>query len=318
MISNFLKFQGLLVGGVFVHIPFLLRPDLKEGDRISAFRGTEELMLRCGGAFTELLLLGKKLQEVAGFTHRIGQLLTALKAQPAISADSPSTKAKDGIHMMGVSISVPSDDKQRRRLLLKALNLDVVAGQSVLVTGPNGAGKTSLFRVLAGLWKADEGDFSYPGSSIFWLPQKPYLVLGTLRDQVVYPQRVGFDRSKDDQVSECLRKAGLARLLEADGGLGPALDVVHFEWNEVLSGGERQRIGFARLFSHQPAFAVLDEATSAINADHEHELYRQVMSSRCTFFSIAHRLALRQYHHWELEVKGDGEGTWALTKLPQN
>lgn len=83
-INNFLKFQGLLVGGVFVHIPFMLRSDLGEADRISHFRGTEELMLRCGGAFTEIILLGKSLQEVAGYTHRITELMNALEKGPSV------------------------------------------------------------------------------------------------------------------------------------------------------------------------------------------------------------------------------------------
>lgn len=104
MADNIAKFQGLLVGGIFVHIPFLLRKDVSEGERVSSFRATEELMLRCGSAFTEVLLLGKSLDELAGHTHRISQLFRALDssqlsaANPAVdaAAESITFKARRG------------------------------------------------------------------------------------------------------------------------------------------------------------------------------------------------------------------------------
>ena len=83
----------------------------------------------------------------------------------------------------------------------------------------------------------------------------------------------------------------------------------------MLSGGERQRVGFARLYYHRPKFAVLDEATSAINPDEESALYRKVMEGGTTVFSIAHRLELRRFHQAELRIKGDGSGDWVLTQL---
>jgi len=137
--------------------------------------------------------------------------------------------------------------------------------------------------------------------------------MGTLRDQVAYPRRLGFDQSEDAAVLDCLRAAGLGQLAAS----APAgLDLLHPEWDAVLSGGERQRIGFARLYFHRPVFAVLDEATSAINPGEEERLYHEVQKMGTTVFSIAHRLELRKFHQLELCLKGDGSGQWELKSLP--
>jgi len=226
------------------------------------------------------------------------------------------------------------------RLLIRGLNLRVEAGASTLVTGPNGCGKTSLFRTLAGLWPAVSGSCARPSSGLMWLPQRPYLVLGTLRDQVAYPTLLGFGEAEDARVEEALRQAGLGKMLDratkeqarraqssprlrrASGGgrlsatgLYSPLSIVHEEWADVLSGGERQRLGFARLFFHRPRFAVLDEATSAINPDEEAALYAGVARMGTTMLSIAHRLELRKFHTRELKVKGDGTGAWEVEEL---
>ena len=186
-----------------------------------------------------------------------------------------------------------------------------------------------------------------------WLPQRPYLLQGSLRDQVVYPHvalaesnaaRVkrerraagrgskapsaggGGSRSRgkdassssaaeeeDERVKRCLRLAGLGKFVDGTLGVpGLGLDTRHLEWNDVLSGGERQRIGFARLFYHAPPFAILDEATSAINPDEEGTLYEAVIAQGTTVVSIAHRLELRECHELELKLLGDGEGGWEL------
>ena len=383
--DNVSKFQGLLVGSIFVHVPFMVRAANSEGERISVFRATEELMLRCGSAFTEVLLLGRNLDELAGYTHRLGQLFRTMdagvKAEDAktlekakarlararearetgvVDVDKSSSARTNVIAFEDVSVGAP-EPGGGHRLLVERVSMVVEPGRNLLITGPNGSGKTSLLRVLAGLWAPLSGAVTTPslpagragappsGKAMMWLPQRPYLLQGSLRDQVVYPNvalaesnaaRIkrerrasrgagagAFSRSaarssdnavsssaaeeEDERVKRCLRLAGLGKFV--DGTIpGVGLNTRRLEWNDVLSGGERQRIGFARLFYHAPPFAILDEATSAINPDEEGTLYQAVIAQGTTVVSIAHRLELRECHELELKLLGDGEGGWEL------
>ena len=164
-----------------------------------------------------------------------------------------------------------------------------------------------------------------PSRNVMWLPQRPYLVLGSLRDQVTYPMLhravqdpgdsnvVPITEKEDERIQSCLRRAGLDRFVDQPEGL----DLEHHEWNSVLSGGERQRLGFARLFYAQPQYAVLDESTSALNPEIEEKLYSEITSGsmKVTVISIAHRMALSKYHDKRLHIEGDGSGKWTVESL---
>lgn len=143
-----------------------------------------------------------------------------------------------------------------KEILVKDLHFEMRKGQHVIVTGPNGCGKTSLFRILAGLWRVQEGRIIRPDTKgVFYVPQKPYLPKGTLRDQVIYPDTKESMLQKnvsDSDLETILQLVHLHYLVKREGGFDSCN-----EWNDVLSGGEKQRIAFSRLFYHKPVFAVL-------------------------------------------------------------
>jgi vitamin B12/bleomycin/antimicrobial peptide transport system ATP-binding/permease protein len=183
----------------------------------------------------------------------------------------------------------------RSRVLLEHVSFTVASGDTLLLSGPTGTGKTSLMKAVAGLWSFGSGRIVRPPrEEIMFLPQKPYLILGSLRQQIQYP-RAGD--TSDETLMAMLREVDLAHLPAQFGGLDA--DV---QWADVLSGGEQQRLAFARLLLNRPHFAVLDEATSALDIDSEERLYARLARQAIAFVSIGHRESLRKFHKREIEL----------------
>ena len=185
-----------------------------------------------------------------------------------------------------------------QQTLVEDLSLTVEPHQSLAIVGESGVGKSSLLRAIAGLWNQGSGNIVRPSSnSMLFLPQKPYMILGTLRQQLLYPHT--DSHIPDAQLEESLRQVNLADLTAKVGGLD-----VELSWSDVLSLGEQQRLAFARLLLTKPSYAILDEATSALDVQNEKRLYQMLQQSDTTIVSVGHRPSLLQYHQKVLQLRG--------------
>ncbi|XP_040414888.1 lysosomal cobalamin transporter ABCD4 isoform X2 [Cygnus olor] len=278
--------------------------------------------------FSQLIDLSSTVTDVAGYTHRIGELQETLLSlgrrknenysEAKASWDLDSYAGQDAVPkdtaflLERVTLSVPSSGK----LLIKDLSLRISEGDSVMIVGNTGTGKTSLLRVLGGLWESTRGSIQmltcFGPHGVLFLPQRPFFTDGSLREQVIYPLKEIYPVSgpaDDERIVRFLELAGLTDLLARAGGLDEQVD---WNWYDILSPGEMQRLSFARLFYLQPRYAVLDEATSALTEEVEHELYRVCLQLGMTLVSVGHRPSLEKFHSWILKLHG--EGRWELMR----
>jgi putative ATP-binding cassette transporter len=184
------------------------------------------------------------------------------------------------------------------------LSLSIGPGHGLLIVGPSGCGKSSLLRAIAGLWHAGSGRIIGPESQeMLFLPQRPYMVQGSLREQLLYPN--GHIGRTDEVLLEVLKQVNLPDLAANFDGLDAELD-----WSKVLSVGEQQRVAFARVLLIGPRYAILDEATSALDIANEESLYEQLAATSTTLVSVGHRPSILKYHQQVLVLSGDGN--WKL------
>jgi vitamin B12/bleomycin/antimicrobial peptide transport system ATP-binding/permease protein len=191
-----------------------------------------------------------------------------------------------------------------QRTLVEDLSIELATGQGLLVMGPSGCGKSSLLRAIAGLWNSGTGTITRPeAEQILFLPQRPYMVLGTLRAQLLYPNT--HLEVEEQHLKQILEQVNLAGLEDRFGGFDAEQN-----WADVLSLGEQQRLTFARLLLNKPKYAILDEATSALDLGNEERLYQHLQAIGTTFLSVGHRSTLTNYHQSLLELSQDK--TWQL------
>lgn len=205
----------------------------------------------------------------------------------------------DNLKFENVPILSPNGD-----VLVEKMTFEIKPGMNLMITGPNGCGKSSLFRIMGQLWPLTGGVLHKPSlEKIFYIPQRPYLPVGTLRDQLIYPHTKGQSREAggtDAELFEVLKQVRLDYLVEREKGWDSEND-----WNDVLSGGEKQRMAMGRLLYHKPIYAILDECTSAVSIDVEGHLYSYMKSQGITLITVSHRDTLWKYHEYLLKFKGD-------------
>jgi putative ATP-binding cassette transporter len=186
-------------------------------------------------------------------------------------------------------------------------NTEIAKGERVLIVGPSGSGKSTLFRAIAGLWPWGAGQITLPDRSrMMFLPQRPYLPLGTLRAAICYPASVR--KFPIAEVKAALKRCELDALI-------PRLNEQE-RWDRVLSGGEQQRLAFCRLILHKPDWVFMDEATSALDDESQQSmmsLFSKELAS-ATLISIAHRQGLDAFHDRTLTLVESVSGARLVTK----
>jgi putative ATP-binding cassette transporter len=280
------------------------------------FRGELALggLMQTVGAFNQvqdaLSFFVVSYKEVAAWSSVVERLVgfeRTLQDMRAQAATSEGIRRTDGsathLALEGVHLFLPDGQP-----LLENVNLSLGRGDTVLLGGASGSGKSTLLRAIAGIWPFGRGEIrAARDARILFLPQKPYLPIGTLRDVVSYPRPAsGVD---DQALDETLEAVGLPEL-------AARLDEVG-HWALQLSPGEQQRIAFARALVQKPDWLFLDEATSAVDEATEARLYRLVRErlAGTTVFSVGHRATLRPFHARELLVHPNGSGSPSIVDV---
>jgi putative ATP-binding cassette transporter len=266
----------------------------------SAFGEVQDSLSFIVSSYTDIAAWRAVVERLAGFQRSLELAHNQAATKVGIRhADGNGA----GLIVDGVELDLPGGQP-----LIEDVNLSLKPGESALLSGPSGVGKSTLLRAIAGIWPFGRGEIRVPSNTrLLFLPQKPYLPIGTLREAVSYPMPPGG--VDDTNLREAIESVGLPELA------GRLDDSSH--WALQLSPGEQQRIAFARALVQKPDWLFLDEATSAVDEPTEARLYRLVRDRlpRTTLFSVGHRATLRPFHDRQLYVQPDGDGPASIVDV---
>jgi len=265
----------------------------------AAFGQVQDSLSFIVSSYTDIAAWRAVVERLAGF-------------QSALKLAHTQASTKVGIHHAdgnggGLIVDGVELDRPDGQPLIANVSLSLERGESALLSGPSGVGKSTLLRAIAGIWPFGHGDIRMPSNArVLFLPQKPYLPIGMLREVVSYPMPAGG--VDDTNLREALLAVGLPELA------GRLDETSH--WAIQLSPGEQQRIAFARALVQKPDWLFLDEATSAVDEPTETRLYRLVRDRLpwTTLFSVGHRATLRPFHDRQLFAQPDGDGPASIVE----
>ncbi len=265
----------------------------------SAFAFTQLL-----GAFSLIINQFQAISTFAAVTARLSAMVGAVDKRLPGAHTATEVDGVDGrIAYDGLTLFSPEAGQE----ILKNLTADIPGGTKVLVVGSNEAARNALFRATAGIWPDEAGTLVRPPlDKISFLPQRPYLPPGTLRDVLV---RTGREKDiTDDQIATALHGLGLDSIQLRAGGLDTEQD-----WSAFLSLGEQQLLALTRMIFARPAVAVLDRVTASVKPSQLREVLRRLDENSIPYIIFAEDAESVELYDAVLAIDSDGGWTWSRT-----
>mmetsp|Transcript_78571 Transcript_78571/g.238366 ORF Transcript_78571/g.238366 Transcript_78571/m.238366 type:complete len:654 (-) Transcript_78571:103-2064(-) len=312
--TSFSVFNRSFHWATFAVAPLMVGPAYLRGE--VEFGAISQAGMAFGTILGGLTLVMNKMETLSNFAVRVRRLqaldeglareqartkasqLSSFAGASCIASVELPTGGPAVLQLRGVTLRTPPRAMAVQQTLAEGLSLQLLGGQSLLISGDSGIGKSSLLRAIGGLWNDGAGRVELCSSSaVFFMPQKPYMSMGTLREQLLYPS-VDRPTMGNSMLEDALKEVGLGYLLDHHS-LWDAK-----EWSNMLSLGEQQRINFARVLL-QPGLrlALIDEGTSACDPANEARLYGLLRQKLHSYVSVGHRPALRQHHSHALWLR---------------
>jgi putative ATP-binding cassette transporter len=295
--------QAAVIFPFIVAAPHYFRGEILLGGLVqtaTAFGQVQDSLSFIISSYTDIAEWRSVVQRLVGFERALDRMRSQAANGSGIARTDGDAKR---LALEGVELDLPDGQP-----LVAGVNLSLGPGDTALLAGPSGVGKSTLLRAIAGIWPFGRGLIRVPREArILFLPQKPYLPIGTLREVVSYPIPTGgVDDATLSEALEAVGLPGLARRLDEAG-----------HWALQLSPGEQQRIAFARALVQKPSWLFLDEATAAVDEATEARLYgllRERLPATAVF-SVGHRGTLRSFHARQLAIRPNGSGPASIVDV---